>query len=159
MQKAPKAAKEVKEPKRLTGVLVRVGTCSYNHWRQYVNEGINSNVAEGAVPLACWRKPEADEAQLPHKWDGYISVAPAHVEAVVAALNAHTTSQNALPVEERTIVMWQMLEHFQTVEPKPRAPRTKKATAETEATETATTEATETATETTEVAEATETVA
>jgi hypothetical protein len=158
--------KAQKEPKRLTGPLTMIALVSYNHWRQFVNFGINGE-DETVLPLATFRKAEGalkhrtkDGEIVDTKWGGYIAVPPANVEVVTQLLNDFTAAQSAKPEGERElgIALWEMLETPFTVEPSPRKPRAKKVKAETtEAvaeTATETTEATEVATEVAEVAEA-----
>jgi len=124
-----------KEPKRITGPLTMIALVSYNHWRQFVNFGINGE--EDVLPLACFRKAEgalkhrtADGNVVDTKWGGYIAVSPANVEVVSELLNNFTAEQAAKPEAERGVALWEMLETPFTVEPAPRKPRAKKATAE-----------------------------
>ena len=137
-KRVPAAEKAAKEAKRVTGVLVHIALVSYNHWRSFVNEIINGDDKE-SKKLARFVK---DATALNTKWGGYIGVAPENVDAVVAILADYTAANNAKPAAEQVIDMWSILEHFQTVEPKPRV---RKAKASTEA-----------AAETTEVAATTE---
>ena len=125
-KRVPAAEKAAKEAKRVTGVLVHIALVSYNHWRSFVNEIINGEDKE-SKKLARFVK---DASALNTKWGGYIGVAPENVDAVVAILADYTAANNAKPAAEQVIDMWSILEHFQTVEPKPRV-RKAKATAET----------------------------
>jgi hypothetical protein len=134
--------KQPKEPKRLTGRLTAIALCSYNHWRQFVNFGINGD--ESIMPVSAWRKAIG---ALKHKtktgeivdtkWGGYIAVTPSSVEAVTTMLNNFTTNQATLPEAERAVSMWEMLETPFTIEPAPRKPRAKKVKAAAETTEVA----------------------
>ena len=140
-RRVPAAEKAPKEAKRVTGVLVHIALVSYNHWRSFVNEIINGE-DKNSKKLARFVK---DASALNTKWGGYIGVATENVDAVVEILSAYTAANNAKPVAEQVIDMWQILEHFQTVEPKPRA---RKAKATPEANTSEAPAATETATET-----------
>ena len=120
-KRLPAAEKAPKEPKRVTGVLVHVASVSYNHWRLFVNEIINGEDKD-AKKLARFVK---DESALDTKWGGFIGVSPEHKDEVLAILNAWTAENNAKPVNEQAIDIWAVLEHFQTVEPKPRVRKTK----------------------------------
>ena len=137
-KRVPAAEKAAKEAKRVTGVLVHIALVSYNHWRSFVNEIINGDDKE-SKKLARFVK---DATALNTKWGGYIGVAPENVDAVVAILADYTAANNAKPAAEQVIDMWSILEHFQTVEPKPRVRKAKAST--------------EVAAETTEVAATTE---
>ena len=127
------AEKAPKESKRLTGVMVNIATVSYNHWREFVNAILNGEDKD-AKKVARFVK---DESALNTKWGGFIATSPENVDAVVAKMNAWNAENAARPEAEQFIDLWQTLEHFQTVEPKPRV---RKAKAET--TEAASTEAT-----------------
>ena len=125
-----------KEPKRLTGTLAMIAMVSYNHWRQFVNVGINGE-DENVLPLAAFRKAEGalkhktkDGQIVDTKWGGYIAVKPENVVLVSTMLNNFVASQSELPEVERTIAMWQMLETPFNVTPE-RKPRAKKETTET----------------------------
>jgi len=120
-KRLPAAEKAPKEPKRVTGVLVHIASVSYNHWRLFVNEIINGEDKD-AKKLARFVK---DESALDTKWGGFIGVSPEHKDEVLAILNAWTAENNAKPVNEQAIDLWAVLEHFQTVEPKPRVRKTK----------------------------------
>lgn len=145
-----------KEPKRITGPLTMIALVSYNHWRQFVNFGING-ADENVMPLACFRKAEgalkhktAAGEIVDTKWGGYIAVSPANVEAVTTLLNDFTAAQLEKPEAERElgVALWEMLETPFTVEPAPRKPRAKKVKAEaTETTEATAEVAAETTTE------------
>jgi hypothetical protein len=142
-----------KEPKRLTGTLAMIAMVSYNHWRQFVNVGINGE-DESVMPLATFRKAEGalkhktkDGQIVDTKWGGYIAVKPENVEVVSTMLNNFVASQSELPEAERAVSMWQMLETPFNVTPE-RKPRAKKETAE------ATAEVAAETAETAEVAEA-----
>lgn len=147
--KKVKAEKTTKMPKRVIGVLVHVATTSYNYWRNAVNEILNSTDAT-APRIARFVK---DESAKGTKWGGFIAVAPENVEAIVAKMAAWSTANSAKPMVTAADTVtdenysqfqseqpWEMLEHFQTVEPKPRVRKAKGETSETpaaEATETA----------------------
>jgi hypothetical protein len=121
-KRLPAAEKAPKEAKRITGVLVHIALVSYNHWRLFVNEIINGEDKD-AAKLARFVK---DETALPNtKWGGFIGVSPEHKDKVLAILNAWTAENNAKPVAEQAIDLWSVMEHFQTVEPKPRVRKTK----------------------------------
>lgn len=124
IKREPKAKKEKTESKRISGVKVHVATITYNNWREYVNEMLNG---EGSKRVASFVK---DEAALNAKWGGYIATTPENADTLVATLNAWTAENNARPEGEQFVELWTMLEQFQTVEAKPRAPRKAKATAE-----------------------------
>jgi hypothetical protein len=126
--------KAQKEPKRITGVLTMIALVSYNHWRQFVNFGING-ADENVMPLACFRKAvgamkhkTAAGEIVDTKWGGYIAVPPANVDAVTTLLNDFTAAQFEKPEAERElgVALWEMLETPFTVDPAPRKPRTKK---------------------------------
>lgn len=143
-KKRAAAAKESKEPKRLTGVLVYIALVSYNHWRSFVNDIINGEDKTDKM-IAAFRKDET--AIEGTKCGGYIATPAENVDEVLAILNGYTTANNAKPANEQVIDMWSILEHFQTVEPKPRADRKPKAEeATTEVTTDVTTDATTEAT-------------
>ena len=108
-------------PKRVTGVLVHIASVSYNHWRLFVNEIINGEDKD-AKKLARFVK---DESALKTKWGGFIGVSTEHKDEVLAILNTWTAENNAKPVSEQAIELWAVLEHFQTVAPKPRVRKTK----------------------------------
>jgi len=121
-KRVPAAEKAPKEAKRVTGVLVHIALVSYNHWRLFVNEIINGEDKD-AAKLARFVK---DETALPNtKWGGFIGVSPEHKDEVLAILNTWTAENNAKPVAEQAIDLWSVMEHFQTVEPKPRVRKTK----------------------------------
>jgi hypothetical protein len=150
-KRLPAAEKAPKEPKRVTGVLVHIALVSYNHWRLFVNEIINGEDKD-AAKLARFVK---DESALPNtKWGGFIGVSPEHKDEVLAILNAWTAENNAKPANEQAIDLWSIMEHFQTVEPKPRVRKTK---AEKEAEKSAAATSTEGAPATEATAEVTET--
>ena len=120
---APKVAKE---SKRVVGVTLNVATTTYNNWRNWIRFLLNGN--DKNVPMIA-RFIKTKEAKGT-EWGGYISTPAANVKAVVAKLEAFTASEAHLPVAEQSISMWTMLEHFTQAEPKVRAPRKAKATAE-----------------------------
>ena len=143
--KKAKAEKTTKMPKRVIGVLVHVATTSYNYWRNAVNEILNSTDAT-APRIARFVK---DESAKGTKWGGFIAVAPENVEAIVAKMAAWSTANSAKPMVTAADTVtdenysqfqseqpWEMLEHFQTVEPKPRVRKAKGETSETPAAET-----------------------
>ena len=149
-KRLPAAEKAPKEVKRVTGVLVHIALVSYNHWRLFVNEIINGEDKD-ATKLARFVKDESALANT--KWGGFIGVSPDHKDEVLAILNEWTAENNAKPINEQAIDLWSIMEHFQTVEPKPRVRKTKaekeaEKAAEAAATSTeATAEVTETSTE------------
>ena len=146
--KKSKVEKVSKMPKRVVGVLVHVATTSYNYWRNAVNEILNGT--DATTPrIARFVK---DESAKGTKWGGFIAIAPENVDAIVAKMAAWTTANSAKPMvtaadnvtEEnyeqfQSEQPWEMLEHFQTVEPKPRVRKAKDetTTAPAETTETA----------------------
>jgi hypothetical protein len=145
--KKVKAEKIAKMPKRVVGVLVHVATTSYNYWRNAVNELLNGT-DEKAPRIARFVK---DESAKGTKWGGFIAVAPENVEAIVAKMAAWSTANSAKPMVTAADTVtdenyeqfqseqpWEMLEHFQTVEPKPRVRKAKGETTETETEATAT---------------------
>lgn len=172
-KRAAAAAKPVKVAKRLVGDLVFIATISYNHWRSFVSNLLNTTLITGAVhtasltedmevieletPVAAFR---ADETVLTHKtktgeevntiWAGHIAVKPENVAKVTAQLNAITETNKALPLAEQDIVLWNMLETPINVPAKPRAPRKPKASAEVSTEVVSTEVATEVAEEVTE---------
>jgi len=153
------AIKEPKEPKRLTGSLVYIALVSYNHWRNFVNAIINGENKDEKM-IATFRKDET--AIEGTKWGGYIATPAKNVEEVLSKLNDWTAINNSKPIYDgksvvtnqedfQAIEMWSILEHFQTVESKPRAERKPKASTAVEATTEATTSEVETAEVTAEV--------
>lgn len=143
--KKVKAEKTEKMPKRVVGVLVHVATTSYNYWRNAVNEILNGTDAT-APRIARFVK---DESAKGTKWGGFIAVAPENVDAIVAKMAAWSTANSAKPMVTAADTVtdenysqfqseqpWEMLEHFQTVEPKPRVRKAKGETSETPAAET-----------------------
>jgi len=120
-KRLPATGKATTEPKRVTGVLVHIASVSYNHWRLFVNEIINGEDKD-AKKLARFVK---DESALKTKWGGFIGVSTEHKDEVLAILNTWTAENNAKPVSEQAIELWAVLEHFQTVAPKPRVRKTK----------------------------------
>jgi hypothetical protein len=132
--KKVKAEKTEKMPKRVVGVLVHVATTSYNYWRNAVNEILNGT--DATTPrIARFVK---DESAKGTKWGGFIAIAPENVEAIVAKMAAWSTANSAKPMVTAADTVtdenyeqfqseqpWAMLEHFQTVEPKPRVRKSK----------------------------------
>ena len=148
LRKAPpkarvKTVKVAKEPKRVVGVLVHIATTSYNYWRNWVTQVIHEGIADTEPRIARFVK---DESALGTQWGGFIATTPENVEKVTAILNKWTEINNAKPLDMsengRVKDMWSMMEHFVTVQPKPRV---RKAKAETEATADATEATVETA--------------
>ena len=122
-----------KEAKRLTGNLLYIALVSHNHWRNYVNVIVNGQDKTDKM-IACFRK---DESAIPNlKCGGYIATTAENLDEVLGILKTYDEENMAKPLttgpEGRSINLWQILDHFQTVEAKPRA---KKATS-TEATST-----------------------
>lgn len=147
MKKAAKAPKVKTEGKRVTGVTFNVAKTSYNNWRSDakkwgIDELVNGEDKTAARKARFLRDETALEGA---KYGGYISVAPAHVDEVVAILNKwnHDNKFHAdgtAKVEtEQMVEQFTMLETPVEIQPKPRAT---KATS------------TEVTAETTEVAEA-----
>ena len=145
--KKVKEAKTPKMPKRVIGILVHVAVTSYNYWRNAVNEMLNGTDAT-APRIARFVK---DESAKGIKWGGFIAVAPENVDAIVAKMSAWSAENSAKPmVTAEDIVTdenyeqfqseqpWEMLEHFQTVEPKPRVRKAKVEATDTAETATAT---------------------
>jgi hypothetical protein len=125
-QRVVAAPKVQKESKRVTGVTINVATTTYNNWSSWVRFILNGS--DKTVPMMA--RFVKDKEAKGTEWGGYISTPAANVDAVVAALAAFTANEATLPVEERSIVMWNMLDVFTSVEPKVRAPRAKKVKAE-----------------------------
>jgi len=136
-QRVVAAPKVLKESKRVTGVTINVAVSTYNNWRSWVRFILNGS--DKTVPMIA--RFEKDITANGHIWGGYISTPAEHVDTVVAALAAFTANEATLPVEDRSIVMWTMLDVFTSVEPKVRAPRAKKVKAEVAAADAVVTEA------------------
>jgi len=155
LKRGPKAAKETKTPKHLLGATIDVATLNYTSWHRSgdkwdVDELINGT-DKTVLKKARFRQDE--KAIIVNgeglKTGGFVSAAPEHVDEVVAALRKWETENLAKPMfdtfenEEALITaitedkvrlesQFTILEHFVTVQPKPRKERTKKATTETD---------------------------